>query len=97
MWNESGMQYSSIDNMTEAFMDVYTECMTEAVPRIEVKSQKQRKKTPWWNNDVANAKCEVDKAKKSSRRRTPINFETLKKCEDILESVTEMRKQNGQN
>ena len=74
-------------------MDVYTECMTEAVPRIEVKSQKQRKKPPWWNNDVANAKCEVNKAKKSfRRRRTPINFETLIKCEDILESVTENAK-----
>ena len=28
VWNESGMQYSSIDSMTEAFMHVYTECMT---------------------------------------------------------------------
>ena len=63
------------------------------MPWIEVKSQKKRKKPPWWSNDVGNAKCEVNKAKKSfRRRRTPINFETLKKCEDILESVTEKAK-----
>ena len=50
--------------MTEAFMDKHTECMVEAVPRIELKSQNRRKHTPWWNKDVANAKCKVNKAKK---------------------------------
>ena len=35
----------------------------------------------------------MNKAKKSfRRRRSPINFETLNKCEDILESVTENAK-----
>ena len=44
-WNEANLQYDSIDDMTEAFMDIYTECMVEAVPRIELKSQNRRKKT----------------------------------------------------
>ena len=47
-WNEANLQYDSIDDMTEAFMDIYTKCMVEAVPRIELKSQNRRKKTPWW-------------------------------------------------
>ena len=33
------LQYNSIDDMTEAFMDIYTECMVDAVSRIELKSQ----------------------------------------------------------
>ena len=75
------------------FMDIYTECMVEAVPRIELKSQNRRKKTPWWNKDVANAKCKVNKAKKSfRRRRTPYNFENLKNCENALEEVKENAK-----
>ena len=92
-WTEADLQYDSIDDMTEAFMDICTECMVEAVPRIELKSQNRRKKTPWRNKDVANAKCKVNKAKKSfRRRRTPYIFENLKNCENALEEVKENAK-----
>ena len=42
-WNEAGTRYKSVDDMAEGFMKVYTECMTEAVPRHEIKLTNRRR------------------------------------------------------
>ncbi|MEW8548387.1 MAG: reverse transcriptase domain-containing protein [Candidatus Thiodiazotropha sp.] len=92
-WNEAGTQYSCIDDMVEAFMEVYTECMVEAVPKSEIKVHSRRKKPPWWDDEVKVVKNELNKAKKSfRRRRTPNNFEDLKVCEARFEEVKEAAK-----
>ena len=71
-WNKSGVKYKSVDEMAESFMQVYTECMIEAVPKKEVKKANRRKKPPWWNDTVSASKQELNKAKKDfRRRRTP--------------------------
>ena len=87
-WNKSGVKYKSVDEMAESFMQVYTECMIEAVPKKEVKKANRRKKPPWWNDTVSASKQELNKAKKDfRRRRTPANFQKLKASEDTLDSV----------
>ena len=37
VWNEADTQFDTLDDMAEAFMNIYTDCMTEAVPKKEVK------------------------------------------------------------
>ena len=49
-WNRSGRKYGSLDEMADAFMDIYTQCLIEAVPKREIKVQNRRKKRPWWND-----------------------------------------------
>ena len=93
MWNEAGTQFDTVDDMAEAFMSIYTECMVEAVPKKEVKLQNRRKKPPWWNDAVGEAKSDLNKAKKGFRRRqTPNNFDKLKSCEDAFETAKEKAK-----
>ena len=93
-WNEAGKKYGSVDEMAEDFMKVYTECMTEAVPRQEIKMHRSRRNPPWWNEDVKKAKNELNKAKKSFRRRNiPNNLEKLKQCEAQFEKIKEETKE----
>ena len=33
VWNEADTQFETVDDMAEAFMKIYTECMSEAGPR----------------------------------------------------------------
>ena len=74
-WNEKNIQYSSVDEMAEEFMEIYTECMIEAVPKKEIKRTNRRKKPPWWNDKVSEIKQELNKAKKDFRKcKTPNNF-----------------------
>ena len=50
--------------------------------------QNRRKKTPWWNDAVGEAKTDMNKAKKGfRRRRTPNNFDKLKSCENAFENA----------
>ena len=46
-WNRTSTRYESVDEMAEKFMEVYTECMTEAVPRKVIKLQNRRRNPPW--------------------------------------------------
>ena len=93
-WNEAGKKYGIVDEMAEDFMKVYTECMTEAVPRQEIKMQRRRRNPPWWNEDVKKAKNELNKAKKSFRRRNiPNHFEKLKQYEAQFEKIKEETKE----
>ena len=67
--------------------------MIEAVPKKESRIQNRRKKPPQWNNKVTEAKNELNKAKKSFRRRsTPDNFEILKNTEDAFDRAAEEAK-----
>ena len=58
-WNESGRRYGSVDEMADSFMEIYTQCLIEAVPKKEMKVQDRRKKPPWWNDGVAESKSEL--------------------------------------
>ena len=94
-WNEANIQWDSVDQMADSFMDVYTECLVKAVPKKEIKSQHRRKKPPWWNEDVARARSALNAAKKTyKRRRTPNNFECLKEKECELEKVSVLAKES---
>ena len=87
-WNNSGIKYKSVDEMAEAFMDIYTECMIEAVPKKEIKKTNRSKKPPWWSDRVSESKQELNRAKKDFRRRwTPANFQILKSSEEAFETV----------
>ena len=93
VWNESDFKYNSVDEMADSFMEVYTECMIEAVPKKEIRIRNRRKKPPWWNDKVTEAKNELNKAKKSFRRRSTIeNFEVLKITEDAFDKAAEEAK-----
>ena len=59
-----------MDEMADSFMDVYAECMIEAVPKKEIKVHSRRTKPPWWNDKVSEAKHDLNKAKKGFRRRS---------------------------
>ena len=87
-WNNSGIKYKSVDEMAEAFMDIYTECMIEAVSKKEIKKTNRRKKPPWWSDRVSESKQELNRAQKDfRRRRTPANFQILKSSEEAFEKV----------
>ena len=64
VWNESDSRFNSVDEMAYSFMEVYTECMIEAVPKKEIKVHSRRTKLPWWNDKVSEAKHDLNKAKK---------------------------------
>ena len=68
-WNDADTQFDSVDDMAESFMNIYTECMTEAVPR-KVKLQNRRRKPLWWNESVGEAISDVNKAKKRFQATT---------------------------
>ena len=89
----TGRQYGSVDEMVDAFMEVYTECMIKAVPKKEIKLQNRRRKPPWWNDRVVHSKNELNKAKKGFRKRqTPENFGVLKRKEEVFNKATEEAK-----
>ena len=93
LWNEADTEFETVDDMAESFTDIYTQCMTEAVPKKELKLQSRRKKPPWWTDVVGEAKNELNKAKKGFRcRRTPSNLEKLKTCENAFEKAKEEAK-----
>ena len=93
VWNESDSRFNSVDEMADSFMDVYTECMIEAVPKKEIKVHSRRTKPPWWNDKVSEAKHDLNKAKKGFRRiSTPENFEVLKNSEDAFDEAAEEAK-----
>ena len=79
VWNESGVLYKSVDEMAGSFMEVYTECMIKVVSKKDIQVQNRRHKPPWWTDKVSEAKQELNKTKKSFRRRSTLeNFEFLK-------------------
>ena len=36
VWNEADTQFDTVDDMVDSFMSIYTDCMTEAIPKKEV-------------------------------------------------------------
>ena len=78
----------TVDEMAEEFIDIYTECIIEAVPRKEIKKTNRRKKPPWWNEKVS---VQAGAKKNFRRHRTPTNSEILK-SKEAFDKVTDEAK-----
>lgn len=93
-WNSNTNLYETVDEMADSFMLVYMECLTKAVPMKLSRVQHRRKKPPWWTEETASSKHELNIAKKTyKRRRTPFNFNNLREKEDVFKKMSENSKE----
>ena len=68
--------------MFSEFIHIFGECMEDVIPKKTVVVGKQRTKPPWYNEECANCKHELNVAKKQFKRRnTPNNLMEIRECE----------------
>ncbi len=94
-WPPPEVDTNDIESLHQSFMQIFTECMLDAVPRKQVTVSKRRKKPPWWNEQTAETKQSWNSAKKQFRRRsTPQLFKQLKEKELEYDRSVEIAKES---